>query len=170
MSKFSPYGRNLSVKKEVSHRAKAHQHEQAVLTKTWLKKHAFSNMELPTPSNWRESRCKDDSHCFLGTGFICRSTRPPSVAPQLTERKKNPMLSWQKSRAQRAVMTHHEKPRSRFVWVGSSDSISFFLCDCGLTVEGCASHGFDPTGDGGFLTWHNTWLTELLLWRKGAVV
>lgn len=26
---------------------------------------------------------------------------------------------------------------------------------------GVPLHGFDPTG--GFLTWHNTWLTELLL-------
>lgn len=32
----------------------------------------------------------------------------------------------------------------------SSDSTSFSPCDCGLTVEGRASHGFDPTGDGGF--------------------
>lgn len=32
----------------------------------------------------------------------------------------------------------------------SSDSVSFSLCDCGLAVEGRASHGFDPTGDGGF--------------------
>lgn len=61
-------------------------------------------------------------------------------------------------------MHHHGKPRSSFVKECSSDSVSFSLCDCGLTVEGCVSHGFDPTGDGGFLTWHNTWLTVLLLW------
>lgn len=63
--------------------------------------------------------------------------------------------------------TRHEKPRSRFAC--SSVNVSFSPCDCGLTVEGRASHGFDPTGDGGFLTWHNTWLTELLLWCKDAI-
>lgn len=46
----------------------------------------------------------------------------------------------------------------------------FFLCHCGLTVEGRASHDTDPTEDSGFLTWHNTWLTELLLRFKGAIV
>ena len=55
-------------------------------------------------------------------------------------------------------------------WVGSSDSISLFLCDCGLIVEGCVSHGFDPTGDGGFLTWHNTWLREGQMWCEAAAV
>lgn len=79
-----------TVKKEVSHRAKAHQHEHAVLMKTWLKKHVFSNIkESPTPSHWRESRLKD---------FICRSTRPPSLAAQSTHRKKRniPCLAGQK--------------------------------------------------------------------------
>lgn len=65
------------------------------------------------------------------------------------------------------VVTRHEKPRFK---VCSSDSVSFSLCDCGLTMEGRASHGFDPAGDGGFLTWHNTWLTELLLRCKDAIV